>query len=32
VADHDVQRWASRYLEALALAPNKPDRADRGTR
>lgn len=32
VADHDVQRWASRYLEALALAPNKPERADRGTR
>jgi len=26
VADHDVQRWASRYLEALALAPIKPDR------
>ena len=31
VADHDVQRWASRYLEALALAPNKPER-DRSTR
>ncbi|MEP7034876.1 MAG: trehalose-6-phosphate synthase [Dermatophilaceae bacterium] len=26
VADHDVQRWASRYLEALALAPKKPER------
>jgi len=31
VSDHDVQRWAARYLEALALAPNKPDRADRHT-
>jgi len=26
VADHDVQRWASGYLEALALAPHKPHR------
>ena len=26
VADHDVQRWAARYLEALAYAPKKPDR------
>ena len=24
VADHDVQRWASRYLEALASAPARP--------
>jgi len=24
VADHDVQRWASRYLKALAAAPQKP--------
>jgi len=32
VADHDVQRWASRYLEALALAPKKPERPDRVTR
>jgi trehalose 6-phosphate synthase len=26
VADHDVQRWASGYLEALASAPQKPHR------
>ena len=26
VADHDVQRWASDYLEALASAPQKPHR------
>ena len=26
VADHDVQRWASRYLEALASAPSVPHR------
>jgi trehalose 6-phosphate synthase len=26
VADHDVQRWAERYLEALAVAPRKPQR------
>jgi len=26
VADHDVQRWASRYLKALASAPSKPHR------
>jgi trehalose 6-phosphate synthase len=26
VADHDVQRWAERYLEALAIAPRKPHR------
>jgi len=24
VADHDVQRWASRFLEALAAAPHRP--------
>ena len=24
VADHDVQRWASRYLEALAFSPSRP--------
>jgi trehalose 6-phosphate synthase len=29
VADHDVQRWASRYLEALAAAPAKPVRVPR---
>jgi trehalose 6-phosphate synthase len=29
VSDHDVQRWAARYLEALAMAPKKPDRPDR---
>ena len=29
VSDHDVQRWASRYLEAMALAPAKPDRPER---
>ena len=27
VADHDVQRWASRYLAGLAAAPSKPDRS-----
>jgi trehalose 6-phosphate synthase len=26
VADHDVQRWAERYLEALACAPERPHR------
>ncbi|HET7305669.1 MAG TPA: trehalose-6-phosphate synthase [Segeticoccus sp.] len=26
VADHDVQRWAERYLEALAAAPDRPHR------
>jgi trehalose 6-phosphate synthase len=31
VSDHDVKRWSARYLEALALAPDKPDRADRRT-
>jgi len=29
VADHDVQRWASGYLEALAAAPDKPHRPSR---
>ncbi|HEY8882233.1 MAG TPA: trehalose-6-phosphate synthase, partial [Dermatophilaceae bacterium] len=29
VADHDVQRWASRYLKALAAAPLKPHRLTR---
>jgi trehalose 6-phosphate synthase len=29
VADHDVQRWAERYLEALAIAPRKPQRQQR---
>jgi trehalose 6-phosphate synthase len=27
VADHDVQRWASRFLEALAVAPERPQRS-----
>jgi trehalose 6-phosphate synthase len=31
VADHDVQRWASRYLEALASAPAKPHRPTRAS-
>ena len=26
VADHDVQRWASRFLEALEVAPDRPQR------
>jgi trehalose 6-phosphate synthase len=29
VADHDVQRWAERYLEALACAPERPHRPRR---
>jgi trehalose 6-phosphate synthase len=29
VADHDVQRWAQRYLEALASAPERPERQGR---
>ena len=29
VAVHDVQRWASRYLDALASAPAKPHRPTR---
>jgi trehalose 6-phosphate synthase len=31
VADHDVQRWASRYLKALAAAPLKPHRRTRAS-
>jgi trehalose 6-phosphate synthase len=31
VSDHDVKRWSARYLEALALAPDKPHRAERHT-
>jgi trehalose 6-phosphate synthase len=31
VADHDVQRWATRYLEALASAPLKPHRPTRAS-
>ncbi len=31
VADHDVQRWASRYLEALASAPARPHRPTRAS-
>jgi len=29
VSDNDVQHWSARYLEALAHAPNKPDRSGR---
>ncbi|MDQ2781472.1 MAG: trehalose-6-phosphate synthase, partial [Actinomycetota bacterium] len=29
IADHDVHRWASRFLEALASAPDHPQRAER---
>ena len=29
VADHDVQRWAARFLEALECAPAKPKRTTR---
>jgi trehalose 6-phosphate synthase len=29
VADHDVQRWASLYLDSLASAPLKPHRRTR---
>jgi trehalose 6-phosphate synthase len=29
VADHDVQRWASRFLEALDVAPERPQRSRR---
>jgi trehalose 6-phosphate synthase len=25
VADHDVDRWATRFLDALAVAPNRPE-------
>jgi trehalose 6-phosphate synthase len=31
VATHDVQRWASRYLEALASAPLRPHRLSRAS-
>jgi trehalose 6-phosphate synthase len=31
VATHDVQRWASRYLDALASAPAKPHRPTRAS-
>jgi trehalose 6-phosphate synthase len=31
VATHDVQRWASRYLEALASAPLRPHRPTRAS-
>ena len=27
VADHDVQRWATRFLDALAAAPGRPELA-----
>ena len=27
VSDHDVQRWAARFLENLANAPERPDRS-----
>jgi trehalose 6-phosphate synthase len=29
VADHDVQRWAGRFLEALECAPSRPRRTTR---
>jgi len=32
VADHDVQRWAARFLEALEHAPGKPTRTPREQR
>ena len=31
VADHDVQRWASSYLDALASAPLRPHRPTRAS-
>jgi trehalose 6-phosphate synthase len=31
VAAHDVQRWASRYLDALASAPARPNRPTRAS-
>ena len=31
VEDYDVQRWACRYLEALAKAPLRPHRATRAS-
>ena len=27
VADHDVDRWATRFLDALAAAPGRPELA-----
>lgn len=29
VADHDVQRWAARFLENLSSAPDRPDRSQK---
>ncbi len=31
VADHDVHRWASRYLDALAAAPARPHQGEAAT-
>jgi len=31
VSVHDVQRWATRYLDALASAPSKPHRPTRAS-
>jgi trehalose 6-phosphate synthase len=31
VADHDVHRWAARYLDALASAPSRPARSTRAS-
>jgi len=31
VADHDVQRWATRYLDALGSAPSRPHRPTRAS-
>ena len=31
VSLHDVQRWATRYLDALATAPAKPHRPTRAS-
>jgi trehalose 6-phosphate synthase len=30
VADHDVGRWATRFLDALAVAPHRPELPARG--
>ncbi len=32
VADHDVNRWAQRFLDALASAPHRPERQERQDR
>ncbi len=32
VADHDVNRWAQRFLDALAAAPHRPERQERQDR